>query len=221
MEKGILMTFNPIKSRRRLRATLATVGATAALLLTALPASANTIDVDYDVNGSTHIGSTGSNITLGPAVMHSFVNADGTFRGEMTLPGTRTTFDLLGFIPVTADVNFEPVGDGATTGEIVRTPDRRQELHSTTQYYVRLSNIKASIFPLFAGPNCRTSNPVTINANTPAGESFQVASGGNLVGEYSIGDFQDCGLNTWLINQIIPGGGNTVELHLTDGRLAG
>jgi len=209
------------RRRRSLYPALASLGAMIALVFAATPASAATIDVDYDVNGTTRIASTGSNITLGPAVMHSFVEGDGSFRGEMVLPGTRTTFNLLGFIPVTADVDFEPVGDGATTGTLTRTPDRRQELHSTTQYYVRLSNIKASIFPLFAGPDCRTSNPVTINANTPAGESFNVASGGDLTGEYSIGEFENCGLNTWLINQIIPGGGNTVTLHLTDGRLAG
>ena len=199
------------------RTVLAAFGAAAALVLGSAPAHADTIDVDYDVNGVTHIASTDSDIVLGPAVLHSFVDNVGTFTGNMVLPGTRTEFKLLGFLPVTADVAFEPVGP--TTGVLTRV-GRTRVLASTSEYYVRLTNIKASIFPLFAGPFCRTSDPVVINADTPTGEAFDTVAGGRLVGEYSIGDFQNCGLNTLLINSIIPGSGNTIELNLTNGRLS-
>lgn len=196
--------------------SLAAFGAAAALVLSGAPAQAVTLDVDYDVNGSTQIASTGSSIALGPAVMYSAAESDGAFTGDMQLPGTRTEFKLLGFIPVTANVAFEPTAP--TTGTIARV-GRVSKLNSSSSYYVRLTNIKASIFPLFAGPFCRTKDPVVINASTPADEAFNVATGGRLVGEYSIGDFQHCGLNTLLINSIIPGAGNTVELNLSNGRL--
>lgn len=217
------MTTTSTLSRRRrgIRGTAAAFGSAALLMMTALPASANTIDVEFDANGSTYVASTGSTIALGPTVMSSHVAGDGTFTGHMELPGTRTHFQAAGFIPVTADVNFEPVGP--TTGALVRTPDRRQELHSTTQFYLRLSNINVGGFPAFTGSNCRTIEPVTINANTPAGQTFDVANGGIIAGEFSIGNFQNCGLfnvQTHLINALIPGGGNTVELNLTDGRLS-
>ena len=207
-----------ILSNSRMRISLAVFGAATALVVAGTPAHAveDTIDVDYDVNGVTRIASTGSDITLGPAVMYSKVEATGPFTGDMVLPGTRTEFKLLGFLPVSANVAFEPTGP--TTGAIARV-GRVSNLTSTSTYHVRLTNIKASIFPLFAGPFCRTKNPVVIEANTPAGEAFSVSSGGRLVGEYSIGDFQHCGLNTLLINSIIPGAGNTIELNLTNGRL--
>ncbi|MFS3130171.1 hypothetical protein ACLM5J_17345 [Nocardioides sp. Bht2] len=185
----------------------------------ASPAQAATIDVVYDVNGTTHINSTNSDIAIGPATMYSFVETDGSFTGDMALPGTRTRFELMGFIPVTANVNFEPTGP--TTGVVSRDPNDRTKriLNSTSNYYVRLSNIAVVGFPLFAGSNCRTSSPVSIAANTPAGENFNITVGGRLTGTYSIGNFQNCGLNTWLINSIIPGSGNTIELNLTNGRL--
>ena len=152
--------------------------------------------------------------------MFTAVEPDGAFTGEMALPGTRTRFEVLGFLLVTADVDFEPTGP--TTGTLQRTPDRRQELKSTSQYYVRLSNIKVGgIFPLFAGPRCRTKDPVVIQANTPAGETFHYVNGGRLTGEYSIGDFAHCGLNTPLINALVPGDGNTIELTLANGRWNG
>ncbi|RLV54524.1 hypothetical protein D9V41_15890 [Aeromicrobium phragmitis] len=185
--------------------------------LTGSPAQAATINVDYDVNGSTITAGTGSSITLGPAIMHSFVEADGSFTGDMVLPGTRTSFNLAGFIPITADVNFEPTGP--TTGQLTRV-DRQRILASTSTYYVRLSNLRVGFFPLFAGADCRTSDPVTVPANTPVGEFFDIAAGGRLVGEYTIGEFENCGFNTGVINSVIPGDGNTIELHLTNGRIA-
>ena len=207
-----------VTKRRGWRAAtaLSSLAVAAAVLTGVSPAHADDLNVQYDVNGVTHIDSTGSDITLGPAVMDSFVAEDGSFTGDMTLPGTRTEFKVLGFIPVTADVNFIPTKP--TTGTLTRV-GRYRTLQSSSSYYVRLSNIKAVGFPLFAGPNCRTSDPVVIDANTPEGEYFDIARGGTLTGTYSIGNFENCGLNTWLINQLVPGGGNTVELELSNGRL--
>jgi hypothetical protein len=210
------MTTLTTRTSRRWGTTLLSLAAALGLALTASPASADTIDVQYDVNGTTMIESTGSDITLGPTVIDTSVEEDGSFTGNMVLPGTRTEFKVLGFIPVTADVNFEPVGP--TTGQLTRV-GRQRTLASTSTYYVRLSNIKAAGIPLFAGSHCRTSDPVVIDADTPDGEFFNIASGGRLTGEYSIGNFQHCGFNTWLINVLVPGSGNSIELNLTDGRL--
>src|SRR3954449_5153896 len=117
--------------------SIAAFGAAIAMTLAGAPAHAATIDVDYDANGVTHIASTNSDIALGPAVMHSSVEPDGSFTGDMALPGTRTEFKLLGFVPVTANVAFEPVGP--TTGTLTRV-GRTQVLASTSKYYVRLTN---------------------------------------------------------------------------------
>lgn len=202
--------------RAGLRTGFAALGAGIALVAGTVPANAATIGVEYDVTGTTHIASTNSNIAIGPAVMTSAVEDDGTFTGNMVLPGTRTEFKLLGFVPVTANVAFEPTKP--TTGTVIRV-GRNRVIETSSSYYVRLSNIKASIFPLFAGSKCRTKQPVVINANTPDGEFFNIATGGRVVGTYSIGDFQDCGLNTLLINSIIPGSGNSITLDLANGRL--
>ncbi|TSD58680.1 hypothetical protein [Aeromicrobium piscarium] len=209
------------RPRRALAAGLTAVAASAALVFASAPAQAQEelILVQYDVNGSTHIAGTNSDITLGPTTIDTAVDEFGNFTGTMVLPGTRTEFKLAGFIPVTADVNFEPVGD--TTGSIKVANVRFRTLETESQYYVRLSNIKAVGLPLFTGSNCRTSSPVVVPANTPEGEYFNIARGGNLTGEYSIGNFQNCGLiggQTLLINALIPGGGNTIDLQLTNGR---
>ena len=210
------MTALTTRTTRRWGTTMLASAAALTMAMTATPASAATIDVDYDVNGTTVIESTDSSITLGPAVISTMVEEDGSVVADLDLPGTRTEFKAFGFIPVTADVNFEAVGP--TTGQLTRV-GRLRTLESTSTYFVRLSNIKAVGLPLFAGQNCRTSDPVVIDANTPDGEFFDIATGGRLTGEYSIGNFENCGLNTGLINLLVPGDGNTIELNLTNGRL--
>lgn len=211
------MTASTRTTARRWGTGLAASAAALTMALTATPASAETIDVDFDVNGSTTIESTGSDITLGPAVINTFVEEDGSLTANLDLPGTRTEFKAFGFVPVTADVSFEAVGP--TTGQLTRV-GRQRTLDSTSTYFVRLSNIKAGFFPLFAGSQCRTADPVVIDADTPDGEFFDIAAGGRLTGEYSIGDFENCGFSTGLINVLVPGDGNTIELNLTNGRLS-
>ena len=61
---------------------------------------------------------------------------------------------------------------------------------------------------------------MSIPANTPEGEVFSITKGGNLKGYFTIGNFENCGLNTLLINLLIPGAGNTSELSVSNGRLS-
>jgi hypothetical protein len=202
-----------------MKKTLATTIAAAALALVAPQAAqAAPIGITYDVTGSTTVASTGSTIPLGPSTLATQLDlATGTLTGSMPLPGATTRFEVIGFIPVTADVNL--VEAAPITGSISNS-GYNIVINSTASYHIRLSNIRVVGFPLFAGPSCRTKNPVTIPANTPAGQSFNLFGGGNLAGTFSIGDFQNCGLNTWLINLLIPGSGNTANIVASNGRLS-
>lgn len=180
--------------------------------------AANGVNIDYDASGTTHIAGTNSNIDLGPSTLHTSIDtANGDLTGSLDLPGTTTKFKLIGFLPVTADVNFEPAAP--LEGHITLTGSNAI-ITSTAKYYVRLSNIKVAGIPTFAGSHCRTINPVSIPANTPEGEGFDILQGGTLQGTYTIGAFHHCGLNTLLINAVVPGSGNTLTLHATNGHTA-
>lgn len=201
--------------RRRLGVSLAAALGTVAFA--AAPANADTLTVEYDAAGTSTIASTGSQVALGPANLTITANAEGgPVTGTLPLPGTRTQFKLAGFIPVSADVSFEVAEP--LTGTITRV-GRQRTIQTSASYYLKLSNVKAVGLPLFAGPWCRTKEPITINAASPEGEFFAIGTGGRLTGEFSIGDFQHCGLNTLLINSIIPGDGNTVDLQVSNARI--
>lgn len=218
-----MLSMKRRRARARWSRPLVTVGsALAVVLLGATAAHAEPIvNVEYDASGTTHIASTDSTIELGPTVLSSSVDlATGEMTGSMALPGTRTSFEVAGFIPVTADVAFEEAAP--TVGSVTAHPEGGGSyVEATASYHLRLSNIKVAGFPTFPGPFCRTIEPVTIHVTTPDGERFDLFTGGRLTGEYAIGDFQNCGLNTWLINLLIPGAGNTVEFQVSDGRATG
>ena len=68
---------------------------------------------------------------------------------------------------------------------------------------------------------------MSLSVATPAGKSFNLDKGGTLTGTFTIGDFANCGtnpvtagVNDALINQLVPGSGNTISLTLSHGKLA-
>ncbi|GAA1887635.1 hypothetical protein [Lapillicoccus jejuensis] len=204
--------------RRFLVGAVAGSVAAGALALAAAPAQAAggpTITVLYDAVGSSTVRSTGSVVPLGPTTLTTVVSGDGTFTGSLPLPPQRTSFKALGLLPVTATVTFEPAGGKRqVTGTLL--PGK---VRSKARYYLRLSDVTVAGLPAFVGDSCRTVDPVVIPATTPKGQTFDLTNGGTLTGTYTIGQFATCGLQTPIINALIPGAGNTETITLTNGRV--
>ncbi|KAA1422592.1 hypothetical protein FE697_010370 [Mumia zhuanghuii] len=191
---------------KKFRALTVTAAAAALTLLTAVPANAVTLNYEYDANGWTHIHSTDSDLWIKPTKMQLAIQgADGTFTGHMPISPADTKFEVLGFLPIKAQVSFEEAAP--LNGGVVRVGNIAR-VDSTASYYVRLSNVLIGGIPSPVGSSCRTKDPVTLSVSTPAGEAFNIASGGNLAGSFTIGDFEHCLLNTLIINQLVPGDGN-------------
>lgn len=201
--------------RWRRRAVVVAAAAAVSLVPMVAAHAATIVTLKHDASGSSYISRTGSTVALKPTTLTTNLDIDtGDFTGSLPLPGTETEFKVAGFIPVKADVDFIPAGP--VTGRIDLT-QTQAKVTSTAKYYVKLSNIKIVGFPTFTGWYCKTKVPVTIPANTPDGEGFDIIGGGNLTGTYTIGEFQNCGLNTGLINSLVPGSGNTVSIQARNG----
>ena len=184
---------------------------TGATVSTASAASDPALNVIYDAQGSSTVLKTGSVVALGPTTLTTVVQPDGSFTGSLVLPPAQTSFTLLGLLPVTATVSFIPVAP-------VKGQLGANKVRSKAFFDIRLSDVKVAGLPAFVGDFCQTGRTV-IPANTPKGEKFDLTTGGNLTGTYTIGSFSNCGLTTALINQLIPGPGNTASLVLSNGRL--
>lgn len=196
----------------------AVLAAAAAMVL--VPAAAHAdpdpiLTLKYDASGTSIIKKTGSAIVIKPTKLTTNVNlVNGDVTGTLPIPSTTTEFKALGFASVKADVSFIPVGGVVGNIDLTQT---QAIVTSTAKYTVKLSNIKIFGFPTFEGPFCKTKTPASIPANTPAGEGFDLIEGGNLAGTYTLPAFEHCGINTPLINALVPGAGNTVNIKVSNG----
>lgn len=159
----------------------------------------------YPVSGSTFISKLNTTITVGPGTLVSSLDTTtSALTGTLTLPPATGSFKILG-IPVTATTEF--VQSGSATGTL-----NNGVVTTTAQVTVKLTSLKAAGIPIPVGSRCQTSTPASITLTSQAG--FNLLSGGNLAGTYTIPQFSHCGLATLLINLTIPGAGNTITLTL-------
>jgi hypothetical protein len=203
--------------RKSLATFLLSASALAALAVqTAGPASAEPaarsapadqiITATYPVTGSTFISKLNTTIPLGPGTLASSLDLQtSALTATLTLPPATGSFKILGFIPVTATTEFIQVGTatGTLSNGVVTT---------TAHVTLKLTSLKAAGIPIFIGDECQTSTPATITVTSQPG--FNLLSGGNLAGTYTIPQFSHCGLATFLINLTIPGPNNTITLTL-------
>lgn len=201
----------------RIFRSLAVIAAASIAVLLPNAAHAATLNVDYDATGWSRINSTESDLWIKPTTLSTGIDSvTGAITGHLPLIDADTKFHVLGFLPIKAQVNFEEAAP--LTGNLIREGTIAR-VESTASYYIRLSNVLIGGVPTYVTDNCRTKEPVVISANTPAGEAFNITRGGRLTGEYTIGDFEHCFLSTGLINLIVPGSGNTVDITVSNGRL--
>lgn len=177
----------------------------------------NALHISYDAVGTSTVARTGSVVKLGPTVLNTAVNPDGTFTGTLAIPPTTTSFKAAGLLPTTAKVSFVPSGQlSGTLG--TNSAGTGLAVTSTVSYYLKLSNVTVGGLPGLVGNNCQTILPVKIKASSPVSAPFDLFAGGPITGTYTIGLFANCGLQTALIDLLIPGSGNTINLQLSNGR---
>lgn len=193
--------------------------ATSAVAVSPAGAATRVLRVRYRVTGSTHVAKPNSTVQLGPTALK--VKIKGTspnLTARLPIPPAQTSFTEAGAVKVTGTVTFLAVG----VVKAVLHSGKRTTVTSTARYTLKLGNVTVAGIPTDVGTSCETIKPVSITVTTPRGKSFNIGSGGHLVGTYTIGDFQNCGaLYTPVINNSVPGPGNTVDLKVGKGHLVG
>lgn len=174
-------------------------------------ANANAADAylyaSYPVTGTTTIASTSSTMDLGPATLQSTldVTTDG-ITANLALPPATGSFTELGIVPVTATTAF--IQDGPITGK-----DVNGGITTTAYETLQLTNITVAGIPVPVGTTCESATPAELDLVSDSG--FNVLTGGNISGTYTIPQFTGCGLLLDpILNALIPGPNNTITLTL-------
>ena len=189
---------------RRVITVLATVPLLLGLLGTAPAAAA--VKIDYEVTGTDTVKKTGSALQLGPGRLNTVLEAStGAITGTLALPPVRTTFTALGFLPVSAKVEFIPLGQ--TTGTIVAGV-----VTSRSELRVKLSDVTVGGIPALVGDSCQSRTPMVVELTSEPG--FNPIRGGKLSGRHDLPPFGGCFLAEPLINLLVPGPDNVLSLEL-------
>jgi hypothetical protein len=180
-------------------------------VLIAMPGAASAathVHAKYKVTGSTFIKAPNFTLTLGPGTLAADLNpSNGILKATLTLPDATGSFLQFGVIPVSATTRF--VNSGPTTGTLNLDTGA---VRTTSKITLQIVSLTVAGINVPVGSSCQTAAPVVVAVKSQKG--FNILSGGNLAGSYTIGKFQDCRLATLLINLTIPGSGNTIKLTL-------
>ncbi|QKW39553.1 hypothetical protein HUT06_40580 [Actinomadura sp. NAK00032] len=158
----------------------------------------------YSLKGSSTLKSGGATVPLTGA-LNAEVNGTDVTTG-LTLAPSKTQFQLLGFLPTTADVAFAAQSEPGTYKDGVLTAKAK----------VAASFPAFSVFgaiPIGGGENCRTSAPSDMALTSATG--FDLRQGGDLKGAYALSPLADCGALTGLLSSAVTGPDNPIALTLT------
>ncbi len=171
--------------------------------------------VDMKLRGESRIQAAGDSVALEGRLAGTLGAGTGNSGVELSLEPTHGDFAIVRFwnlITAKADIEFEPVNgaSGALEGGAITLQSRM---------HINLPRVEVHMLgvpiPVGGGPDCRTSEPVTMELATPSGEAFDPSSGGNLEGTYTLPPVENCGGLDGLINLFMAGPGNTVEASLS------
>lgn len=190
-------------ARRAIGAAGVVSGLLAGTVVAAPPAEAQTFPLDFEVTATVHIASLDIENTVEGGTFVGEVDLEtGALTADLDLPPSETELDLVGLPLATA--GFATVPTGPTTG----TVDLEDfTVETTTEVDILITYLRPTLLPLLnlVGDNCQTSEPITIETEG----DLDLEAGIEIEAEFTIPEFQNCGLVTPILNQLIPGDGNT------------
>jgi len=178
------------------------------------PACSGVVCIDLDIVGETFIANAGGYPPLSGLIQAKFDVTAGTFTADLALDPTYGEFPLLGtWLGTAAEIEFSQVGKttGTLSGGI---------LTANAEMFILLPDIYIKIFGLKirigGGDSCSTRDAATMAMISPSSEVFDpLQDGGSLYAEYVLPNTTRCGPFTTIINIIMAGDGNTMDIDLT------
>lgn len=177
--------------------------------------SSGTVDFLLDIDGSTYIKASDSTLPINGTIDAVLELATGMYTADLNIEPTQGSFRVIKFfkrLKATANVEFEPVEQ--TTGTLIDGT-----LTAESKLVVKVPKVTINLFgfklPIGGGDQCQTIEPVTINMQSPEGETFKPLEGGNLTGTYALPPLENCGGLTDILNLFLAGDGNEINLGLT------
>jgi len=170
--------------------------------------------ISFDLMGETFIANAGGTPIIEGSIAVEMNLAQGIFAADLMIEPTYGDFPLLGtWLGTAADIDFAQVG--RTTGTLTDGI-----LVADSEMYILLTDIYIRVFGLKirigGGDECSTKDTAVMALVSPSSEVFDpLTTGGSLHADYFLPNVEHCGPFTFIVNIIMAGDGNTIDLQLT------
>jgi hypothetical protein len=202
-----------------IRSPLRRVVAVAAILTAALagsvalapPASADPIvPVEQRIDAVATVARLGQDIEVEGGSFTGTVDlGTGAINGDIVLPPATTFVNLAGLIPA-ARATFEMRPVGPATGHLDLAAGTASITSTFNIYVPRIDPLGIGLVNLSTS-RCKTVTPITVTMSGP----FNLSGPSTFSGDFTIPQFQNCGLSTTALNLLAPGPGNTFTATAT------
>jgi hypothetical protein len=222
-------------THRRLAVVIVTLTVLAPVTMMAQPASAfppgdSVIAFNYIVQATAHIAKANLTMSPPPGVFKGQVDLDlGKLKGNIYIPPTSFSQSLAGPLSVTATaaiVSTKPVTGTVKLANFKITATSTFNIRILTMYVdtpapptlpsiLGLPPIALPPLPVpkinLVGNNCVTASPISVTMSGIA----HIGAPSTFNGTFTIPQFKSCSLATTLLNQEVPGPGNTFSATAT------
>jgi hypothetical protein len=187
-------------------AALLIVPAVLAGLVLAAPtagAANPTFPFDWNIKASTHLQKLDQTVSVPKGSFKGQVDlVTGKLTGSISLPPASTTMQVAGVGLATATFKIAPVKPVTGTVNFATF-----QAKATSVFDIKVTKVAPALTPSvnLVGNTCKTSTPVKV---TMSGKASLTASS-TFKGTYTIPPLASCGLLTTVLNQLVPGPGNT------------
>jgi hypothetical protein len=179
---------------------------TASSTTTTTSGGGNGVQIGYNIKGSTTLTLLGGPVPITGTFDAVADVAAGTYVGDLKLNKTKGNFNVVGFLPITSEIDFASVGQWGGT-------IKPGSLTANGKLIIKLPAMTLFGIPVGGGANCQTITPSDFKLASSG--NFDPLSGGKLGGTFALSKVKDCGgLNDW-INPFVESTGNTLDLALT------
>lgn len=221
-----------VRIRNKLVVTVAAVASSIAVgTVVAAPAhAAETLGIDFQADTTTIIAKTGQPVVFPTTTLATDVDlVGGTVAGSLNLP--QASANLKAGPLTLANFTISIVDPSPVSGTLVQGGSAEAptlDLDVQQSFKIRIDSVKplgidtgsAGGSSDFAsvGNNCITA-PTTANLKGSIDAIDLIANNtadAHMVGSYTIPQFQNCGAFTPVLNAIIAGPNNTLDVHLTN-----
>jgi len=169
-------------------------------------ASGNQFAFDYVVNASTTLKKLNQTVTVPPGTFKGTIDfGTGALSGAINLPPATVQIKLAGIIPlVTVNVRMVPTKKVTGLVDFTSTPFT---VTATATMNIRITSAYVGTLKMvnLVGTTCTTSKPLSVTMSGPA----NLGGPSTFSGTYTIPPLKTCGHLTPVLNQVVPGPGNT------------